>query len=146
LYKIVLQNIENKYDFNELTKIFISEGEYELYTDTEFAQSESMSCDEKDAFTVITAGGFSKNQVKQELYKKLSQITGKTPKWGIHTGVRPIKLVCELFDKYNGSEELVRDELSRIYLFFSGFQDKGDLLRKRRGKIQYSRDFTKKIA
>lgn len=122
MYKIVLQNIENKYDFNELTKIFISEGEYELYTDFEFAQIETAKGDanayaNEDNSIIITAGGFSKNQVKQELYKKLSQITGKTPKWGIHTGVRPIKLVCELFDKYNGSEELVRDELSRIYLF-----------------------------
>lgn len=118
MYKIILQNIENKYDFNELTKIFLQEGEYELYTDCEYNEIENQkNADCNDGSVIITASGLSKNQIKQELYKKLSKITGKTPKWGIHTGVRPIKLVCELFDKYNENEEAVFDELSGIYLF-----------------------------
>lgn len=117
MYKIILKNTENKYDFNELIKLFLSEEEYLLFSESELSSQISEDEIGEQSFVEITAEGFSKNSIKQDLYKKLSAITGKTPSWGIHTGVRPIKMTLELFKKYNGNEELVRDELSSLYLF-----------------------------
>ena len=117
MYKILLENIDKKYDFNELTKVFLPEGDFELYTADEIENFDIDNTKTQANDILIKATGFSKNQIKQDLYNKLSDITGKLPKWGIHTGVRPIKLVCELFDKYDGDESMVRNELSHIYLF-----------------------------
>lgn len=121
MYRIILENIENKYDFNELIKIFLPESTYELFTSEEIEEFYELGElygeeePEKEPTTIIKASGFSKNAIKQELYNKLSKLTGKTPKWGIHTGVRPIKLVCELFDRYD-DETRVRDELNFVYM------------------------------
>ncbi len=114
LYNVVIHHIENKYEYNELLKIFLKPEEFEV-------------CSENPELTVIDINKDDlrdKNLIKQEIYNKLSKLTGNYPAWGIMTGVRPLKLTGELFDKTE-SEEKVRDILNNTYYVN---QEKTDLL------------------
>lgn len=108
MFNILVKNIENKYDYNELIKVFLPPEQFECFNEDEL--------DEIDDKTIIVneQGCTDKNEIKRELFIKLSQITGMTPPWGILTGVRPVKLTGELFNKL-GSEEAVYDKLRNFY-------------------------------
>ena len=43
------------------------------------------------------------------LYQILSEITGITPKWGVLTGIRPVKLVQRRLDQGLSREEVARE-------------------------------------
>lgn len=116
MYKIVLNGITNKYEYDELIKVFLRPEEYTLYCDCE--ENNNISVNEMADYATDQLLEFNeteKNALKQAIYKKLSVLTGKMPEWGIHTGVRPVKLVGELFNKL-GSMELVVDKLKNFYL------------------------------
>ena len=49
------------------------------------------------------------------LFKALSRLTGIDPKWGVITGVRPVKRVNEMLD-YGMDEEKIKSELSERFL------------------------------
>jgi oxygen-independent coproporphyrinogen-3 oxidase len=55
-----------------------------------------------------------KNGLKGSVYDLLSSFTGKHPRWGILTGIRPVKIVHELLDR-GCSREDVRHTLQEIY-------------------------------
>lgn len=116
MYKIVLNGITNKYEYDELIKVFLRPEEYTLYSDED--KNNNTSINEMVDYSVDQLLEFNeteKNALKQAIYKKLSILTGKMPEWGIHTGVRPVKLVGELFNKL-GTMELVIDKLKNFYL------------------------------
>ncbi len=126
MYKIILKNVENKYDYGELIKIFLRPEEFRFFTEAEFAETEPLGeelaeAQEVGAFGVTEEIIFNeslsgdKNEIKREIYHKLSRLTGKKPEWGILTGVRPVKLTGELFQRL-GSKEAVREELANTYL------------------------------
>ena len=124
MYNFVIRNITNKYDFTELIKIFISPDEFSAYTEEEF---ENISQDEKSSGeTVYFNNELSedKNLIKREIYSFLSDLTGKIPPWGILTGVRPVKLTGEIFER-TGNEKSVVNELLNTYLLSI---EKADLL------------------
>lgn len=111
MYNIIIDNIRDKYDYNELIKIFLQPGEYRLFTQEEYTGAG----DEDDTTIEFNGEGFSdKNQIKREIYQGLSRITGKNPPWGILTGVRPVKLMRELSEKH-GVEDACR-MLNDFYL------------------------------
>lgn len=108
MYRIKLNHIKDKYDFNELIKIFLPPGEYETLAGEELRCERDESSDseartethgEVKTIEINENGLCDKNAVKRELYKKLSSSTGKNPPWGILTGVRPVKLAGEIFRK-----------------------------------------------
>ena len=119
LYNIILRNVENKYDFAELIKIFLRPEEFTLYTEAELADAE------KQAEAVENTGleqivfneklSTDKNEIKREIYNKLFSLTGKKPEWGILTGVRPVKLTGEIFDRA-GDKDKVEEILRTEYL------------------------------
>ena len=112
LYNILIENITDKYDFNELIKVFLRPDEYRLFTEKEYEGP----TDENDALIVFNEQGFNnKDHIKREIYMGLSQLTGLRPPWGILTGVRPVKLAGEIFDK-TGSEDQVLKKLTDFYL------------------------------
>ena len=94
MYNIIIKNVENKYDFAELIKIFLRPEEFHAYTEAEYAEKEE---DGEPGELIVFNEEMSedKNKIKREIYNKLSQLTGKKPKWGILTGVRPVKLTGE---------------------------------------------------
>ena len=135
MYKIILKNVEKKYDYGELIKIFLRPEDFHFYTEAEFAEKEAAGeelaeAQETGTSEVIEEMTFNeklsedKNEIKREIYHKLSRLTGAKPEWGILTGVRPVKLTGELFQRL-GSREAVERELANTYLLA---QEKIDLL------------------
>lgn len=113
MYNIVIRNITDKYDYNELIKIFLNPDDYRLFTEEEYDLGTS---GEDDTLIEFNGEGFTeKNHIKREIYLGMRQITGKTPPWGILTGVRPVKLTRELAAK-TGSIEAASEKLERFYL------------------------------
>ncbi len=112
MYKILIKSIEKKYDYAELIKIFLKPDEFTLYAETEFDEYVQ---NEAEPLVFNEGASNDKNEVKRELYRRLSELTGRAPEWGILTGVRPVKLTGELFDRLD-SEAAVRRELAETYL------------------------------
>ena len=111
MYKIIINNVTDKYDYNELIKIFLKPEEYVLcQADEEVEVSEDFV-----TLNVNEVANEDKNLIKRELYLKLSEVTNQKPAWGILTGVRPVKLTGELVEKH-GSVESVRNLLKDFYL------------------------------
>lgn len=122
MYNIVMREISDKYDFSELIKIFIPPKDFRLLTEYEYDIAKA--CGEDVLVEFNTAGFTEKNQIKREIYMGLSQLTGVCPPWGILTGVRPVKMTRELFERY-GSREKVIKKLTEFYLLSS---EKAELL------------------
>lgn len=114
MYKIVLKDITNKYEYDELIKIFLRPEQYKLFSAEE---TEENCAEEETGYEAeIIFNGEEKDRLKRDIYEKLSEITGVIPEWGIHTGVRPVKLMRELTKKL-GSAEVAKRELKDGYLF-----------------------------
>jgi len=117
LYKIVLNGITNKYGYDELIKVFLRPEEYSLLCDSDGENLSITLQTEDDNFAqVLEFNETEKNILKQAIYQKLCDLTEKKPEWGIHTGVRPVKLIGELFNKL-GTMDAVIDKLKNFYLF-----------------------------
>ena len=115
MYNIKINNVTDKYEFNELIKIFLKPDEFTVYGHDEVIESE------EGQLVVINEEGYEdKNLIKRDLFSKLSLITGSKPDWGILTGVRPVKLTGELVEKH-GSIEAVEKLLKDFYFFGTDF-------------------------
>lgn len=119
MYKIFLKDLASKHEYDSLIQNFLEPDRYEINPEYDKNIMYTFGDDE------IFLKGDSKNQIKQDIYSKLSKLTGIFPEWGIHTGVRPVKLTGELFEKFNFNEDSVRNELSRFYMISD---EKVDLL------------------
>lgn len=98
MYKIKLLNFEKKYLLEEMIKIFLKPSDYTLAEED----------DEDSACIVINkAESADKNQIKREIYDKLSSLTGKRPAWGILTGIRPVKLCGEFYEACKDEEKVL---------------------------------------
>ena len=100
MYKIKLLNFEKKYLLEEMIKIFLQPEEYEIVADEA----------EEDEKTLVfnRENTEDKNVLKREIYDCLSKVTGKKPEWGILTGIRPVKLCGEYYDKCRSAEETIK--------------------------------------
>lgn len=93
MYKIVINNVKNTHEYEELIKIFLRPCEYKI-------TSEGIG-------DLVFWGSDDKNQTKRDIYDALSSVTGKHPKWGIITGIRPVKLFGDIQRHENSSERAV---------------------------------------
>ena len=96
MYRFKFNGTDNINQFEELIKVFLQPSEYEIGEPADYTYS----------FTG------DKDEVKRRLYDDLAALTGKRPKWGILTGIRPVKLAAEL-QETGDPEELLRE---RYYL------------------------------
>jgi oxygen-independent coproporphyrinogen-3 oxidase len=118
LYNFIIKNIPNKYDCEELIKVFIPADQFKAWTEEEWlalTDEERAEWSGREQIVFNESLHNDKNSVKREIYRFMSQLTGQYPAWGIMTGVRPVKLTGEIFDRV-GSEEAVRRELTETYL------------------------------
>ena len=69
----------------------------------------------QDRLTVHAAASEEEHSVCLLLYKALSALTGVTPKWGLLTGVRPVKRINRLLDE-GCSRDAVFDKIRSVYL------------------------------
>lgn len=105
------------HQYEELIKVFLPKEQYQLTGESaasrETAESGGPSaagggiCRDNMAAGGSGLDGISckvfrfqgdKDELKRALYRDLQRETGKSPKWGILTGIRPVKLAGELYD------------------------------------------------
>lgn len=96
MYRCRLDGVENTNQYEELIKVFLPPGDYEICSGVD-----------EDGCRIFTFDG-DKDRLKRELYRSLQEYTGKSPKWGILTGIRPVKLTGELYDSCGDMEETDR--------------------------------------
>jgi len=80
MIRIDLGLVRNPNDYDELARMFLPRGEYELV----FEQT--------DVFEGVAA----KLEKSRKIYELLSEKTGRRPMWGVLTGVKPAKLYAAL--------------------------------------------------
>ncbi len=115
MYVLKLENVENTNPYEELIKLFLQPSQYRIVGET--GENGSTPAE------VFRYEG-DKNRLKRELYVHLNKLTGQRPKWGILTGIRPVKLAGELYRQL-GSQEKAHQCLIDQYLVEEG---KADLL------------------
>ncbi|MDO4545381.1 MAG: coproporphyrinogen dehydrogenase HemZ [Bacillota bacterium] len=108
MYRCRIEGIDKLHQYDELIKTFLPPTEYELQGDGESAADAS-------GHQQVFAFEGDKNLLKRRLYKSLEEYTGKSPKWGIVTGIRPVKMAGELLKK-TGDTQRVRGILEREFL------------------------------
>jgi len=130
LYKIHLSQAKNKYEFEELVKVFLKSGEFQLIgtddpdTDYPFDQENAEDKNIQEIFVPVftrdSASGKSekeiKNEIKRFLFRELQRHTGETPDWGILTGVRPVKLAGELLHRTGSAQKAEEILMHEYYL------------------------------
>lgn len=108
MYKIDCNQIKNKYELEELVKMFLKPNNYVLFNN----ETVQNSLEEKNSNELvwkeiqIPDGITDKNEGKRYLFEKLSAETGMHPDWGILTGVRPGKLAGEYLKKGKNFQEI----------------------------------------
>lgn len=104
MYKFSITGLDNTNQYEELIKVFLSQDEYEMVKpdDSEYGDA-----------AVFNFNG-DKDCLKRKIYRYLQTVTGKEPKWGILTGIRPVKLAGEMYD--SSSMENVKKALTEDYL------------------------------
>ncbi len=133
MYRCTIYGTEKINQYEELIKVFLQPGEYEIHGLMDMPDNISAGDNNKgalhqgseDTHTVCVFDG-DKNAVKRQIYTDLRELTGKEPKWGILTGIRPVKLAGELVKKTGvvaKAQLILEDE----YLISS---EKADLLFK----------------
>ena len=100
MYQIKILNFEKTYLLNELIKIFLRPDQYELI------EGES-GREEEDCILFNEASSSDINVIKREIFDKLSVLTGQRPEWGILTGVRPVKLCGEIYERLGDADATV---------------------------------------
>lgn len=104
MYALKLEHAANTNIYEELIKLFLTPSQYEILRDGDDAPSEA----------VIFREQGDKDEIKRQLYRYLEKETGLRPKWGILTGIRPVKLAGELCETL-GSREKAKEYLQEKY-------------------------------
>ena len=94
MYRFIFNNIENTSQYEELIKEFLQPSEYGDSGD--------------DTLEYDFRG--DKEDVKRQIYRNLSELTGKSPKWGILTGIRPVKLAGEIADRGDDPKTVLMEQ------------------------------------
>ncbi len=103
--RIKLIGVEKKALMQELIDEFLPPEKYELVDET---------APDEDCLKINENRSGDRDEIKREIFRKLSALTGKRPDWGILTGVRPVKLAGELMHQY-GDPEKVRGIFLKDY-------------------------------
>lgn len=113
LYRFYINNVDNDYHYGELIRVFIPDDDFEVLT-INFTDCSNVLLGPKH-FIVNSSCSDDRDTIKRELYHILESITGLHSDWGTLTGVRPLKLAFDIYNKY-GSINLMKQELSSKYL------------------------------
>ncbi|HYE68607.1 MAG TPA: coproporphyrinogen dehydrogenase HemZ, partial [Anaerovoracaceae bacterium] len=130
MFKIHLTQAKNKYEFEELVKVFLKSGAFQLIgpDDQESDYMDDQEKVEEKNIQEIRVPVFAtdsssikkekeiKNQIKRFLFQELRHYTGETPDWGILTGVRPVKLAGELLHREGTAQKAKVILIQEYYL------------------------------
>lgn len=118
MYVIKLCSSVSVYEIEELVKMFVPKGNYEITVDEALDISQSFSVVFETAVISRNIEDFYykgekpedkkalRNAIKRGIFDALSRSMGKRLPWGILTGVKPVKIVRELFQKGMSREEI----------------------------------------
>ena len=106
MFRIQANNFEKKDLLMELIDEFLPKSAYEI------ADSFDGISDGDILISVNKDGRSDLNSIKRELYMALSEYVSEAPDWGILTGVRPVKLAGELYEKAGrgGAEQTLKGD------------------------------------
>ncbi|MBR0308130.1 MAG: coproporphyrinogen dehydrogenase HemZ [Mogibacterium sp.] len=95
MYRFYINNTENEYHYMELARVFLPDDSFEViaYTGNKTAKLKDLLRD--GSYLINAEGSDDRDEVKRELYRLLSDLTGEAPPWGTLTGVRPLKPALE---------------------------------------------------
>lgn len=119
MYGLKLNGIDNTNPYEELIKLFLAPSQYKVLT--EEADPEGAEAGEYRELLTFDYTG-DPNGLKRQLYRALQERTGRKPKWGILTGIRPVKLAGELCRRL-GSAQQAKQCLREDYLLDEGKAD-----------------------
>ena len=107
--QIVLIN-EDKYtyDIHSLYKAFYPEQEVKVLFTGDTLKCKEIKEANPDADISEVCVNVSKNELKKNIYLKLSQKTGKNLPWGNLTGIRPTRIVMNLIEEGKSDGEILR--------------------------------------
>ena len=111
LFRCSFRGLTNINQYEELIKVFVDKDDYEI-------------CHVDDESCRLFEYSGDGDLLKRDIYESLASYTGNRPKWGILTGIRPVKLAGELYDLYRDYDKVERI-LSERYLLH---HDKIDLV------------------
>ncbi|MCR5034907.1 MAG: coproporphyrinogen dehydrogenase HemZ [Clostridia bacterium] len=94
MYRFIFNNIDNTSQYEELIKEFLQPSDYG---------------EDGDRVLEYDFRG-DKEDVKRQIYRDLSAMTGKSPKWGILTGIRPVKLAGEIADRSEDPKRVLMEQ------------------------------------
>lgn len=97
--KIKIHGFSNRAILAELIDEFLRPEQYELLADDGFCKD--------SALHINLSLSSDKDEIKREIFRDLSAITGSHPDWGILTGVRPVKLAGEMLAAAGSREEVI---------------------------------------
>ena len=108
MYDIKIFNFEKTYLLNELIKIFLRPDQYRLLSEEDEVTEDCIRINEENFA--------ERNQINRQIYDKLSSLTGIRPEWGILTGIRPVKLCGEIYERLQDREEVLEVLTKEYYL------------------------------
>ncbi len=94
MYRFRFNDIDNRSQYEELIKEFLQPSQYG---------------EEGEEVLEYDFRG-DKNDLKRQIYRDLSGLTGYSPKWGILTGIRPVKLAGELLDSGEDPKKVLMEQ------------------------------------
>ena len=106
--KIKIHGFGNRAILTELIDEFLMPEQYELLEDDGFRTD--------SALHINLSESADKDEIKREIFRDLSAVTGKHPDWGILTGVRPVKLAGEMISEGNGRDAVVETLMENFFL------------------------------
>lgn len=106
MYALKLEHAANTNLYEELVKLFLRPSQYEIFGDGE----------EVPAGAVVFREQGDKDETKRQIYRYLEQETGLHPKWGILTGIRPVKLAGELCESLRSKEKAKKYLQEKYYV------------------------------
>ena len=94
MYRFKFNHIKNTSQLEELIKEFLQPSEYG---------------DDGDSVLEYDFLG-DREVVKRQIYRDLARLTGKSPKWGILTGIRPVKLAEQIANGGDDPKQVLMEE------------------------------------
>ncbi len=115
----VISNLsKNEYDIHSLTKAFYPSQDVRL-EERERTAGEGGALDfiyeEGQSFRLAVPDN-DRDELKRTIYRKLSVIEGKELPWGSLTGIRPVKMAMERFNKGMSRDEVIADMMEKYYV------------------------------
>ena len=105
MFNIKILNYEKQYLLEELIKVFLRPDQYRLLKEEDIPGD--------DAIIFNESNSADRNEIKREIYDKLSELTGMKPEWGILTGIRPVKLYGEML--VSDGQDKAKEQLRNSY-------------------------------